>query len=131
MAIEMLTVIDNFRIDKITEMMEYDSGEILEDYSRSIFIALLKKPGANECKFHWTLSLMNHIAKIIIGILMNTACNEIRPEIQHEQCGFVQYIRTRNDLMIRMLLVIQMPEDLYLCFIDYKKTFDNITNCLK
>lgn len=42
---------DNFGIDKITEVINkiHDSGNILEDLSRSNFVAHLKKSGANEC----------------------------------------------------------------------------------
>lgn len=50
---EMLTALDNFSIDKITEINEiYNSGDIEEDLSRSNFLALPKKPGTNECDLH-------------------------------------------------------------------------------
>lgn len=39
---EKLTALDNLEINKITEII---NGEILKDLSRSIFIALSKKPG--------------------------------------------------------------------------------------
>ena len=118
---EMLTALDDFGIKKITELINeiYNSGEIPEELSRSIFIALPKKPGANECGLHRTISLMSHITKLLIRILMNRARSRIRPEIGQEQCGFVKDTGTRNALfMIRMLSerAIQMQKNVYMCF---------------
>lgn len=61
----MLSVLDNFRIEKITEIMDgrYDSGEILEDLNKSIFIAIPKQAGGNGCELHNAISLMSHITK--------------------------------------------------------------------
>lgn len=45
-----MTVIDDFAIDKITQIINemYNNIHKLEDLSRSIFIELSKKPFANE-----------------------------------------------------------------------------------
>lgn len=48
-VIEMLRLLNDFRIDNITKLM--NSSEILENQSRSIFIPLPMKPGMNKCKF--------------------------------------------------------------------------------
>lgn len=42
----MLLALGDFGIDKITD--EYNSGDIQEDLSKSIFVPLTKKPGSNE-----------------------------------------------------------------------------------
>lgn len=59
-VIEMLTVLDNFRINKIPAVINkvLDNGEILEDVSRCIFIVLTKKPYTNG-----SILLMSHITK--------------------------------------------------------------------
>lgn len=51
--IEVLTTLDNFKIE-IAEIRNliYDSGKILEDMSRSVFMALQKKQCAIECDLH-------------------------------------------------------------------------------
>eukprot|EP00795_Rhopilema_esculentum_P008226 gene8226-biopygen9334 len=48
---EMLTFLDDLGMDKLTEVVNkvYDSGEIPDDLSKSIFIALPKKLGATIC----------------------------------------------------------------------------------
>ena len=130
-VIEMVTALEDFGIEKVTEVINeiYNTGEIPEDLSKSIFIALPKRAGANECELHRTISLMSHITKLTLRITMNRARSRIRPEIGKEQCGFVQDAGTRNAIfMIRMLSerAIEMQKDLHLCFIDYTKAFDKV-----
>lgn len=120
---EMIKALDDFNIDEITEIIsEIDnSGDIVEHLSRSIFIALPKKPGTNKCEFHWTIILRSHITKLITPILIRV-CSRIRLEIGQEQCVFVKDTETRNMIfMLRMLSErsIQLQRDVYLCFIDY------------
>ena len=59
-TVEMIESLDEFGIDMLTDFLNaiYDSGEIPSDLSKSIFIALPKKPGATECESHRTISLM-------------------------------------------------------------------------
>ncbi|XP_042883267.1 uncharacterized protein LOC122260182 [Penaeus japonicus] len=128
---EMIKALDEFGIDKMTEVINeiYDSGEIPEELSKSIFIALPKKPGAIECELHRTISLMSHIIKIILRIIMERARSRIRPEIGNVQYGFVQDAGPRNAIwMVRMLSerAIEMQKDLFMCFIDYTKAFDKV-----
>lgn len=51
-------------IDMVTEI-------ISEIYDRSFEDSILKKPGANECDLPWSVSLMSHMIKHIIRILIN------------------------------------------------------------
>ena len=73
---------------------------------------------------------MSHITKILLTILMARMRNKITPEIAEEQCGFVKDKGTRNAniYMLRPLTerAIEIQRDLYLCFIDYTKTFDKL-----
>ncbi|XP_037776725.1 uncharacterized protein LOC119573587 [Penaeus monodon] len=71
---EMIVVLEDFGIEKLTEVLNevYDSGQI-PDLSKSIFIALPKKTGAIECESHRTISLMGHVIKILLRILMMRA----------------------------------------------------------
>src|SRR5438034_10993935 len=64
---ELLQATDEFSVDKITEIAN-NSGNIPEDLSKSIFIALPKKPGATKCELHRTISLMSVVIKVILRI---------------------------------------------------------------
>ena len=65
-TVEMIESLDEFGIDMLTDFLNaiYGTGEIPSDLSKSICIALPKKPGATECESHRTISLMSHITKI-------------------------------------------------------------------
>lgn len=84
-VIEMLSTLDNFAMDKINKIY-YDR---LKDL-RPIFIIVPKKLGANKRKLHWNISLMNHISKLIIWILINRAYNSIKPETWKEQYNLLK-----------------------------------------
>ena len=96
-TVEMIEILDEFGII-LTDFLNavYDSREIPPVLSKSIFIALPKKPGATECESNRTISLMNHITKILLEILMARMRNKITPEIAEEQGGFVKDKGTRN-----------------------------------
>ena len=65
-----MEALEEFGVDEITENLNniYESGQIPEDLSKSIFIALPEKAGAIECQLHRTISLMSHLTKILLRI---------------------------------------------------------------
>ncbi|GFO39342.1 RNA-directed DNA polymerase from mobile element jockey-like [Plakobranchus ocellatus] len=128
-SVELIEALEDFGIGKVTHLLNeiYDTGQIPTDLSKSIFIALPKKPGATEYELHRTISLMSHITKILLKIIMLTIRNKINPEIAEEQCGFVEDKETSNAIYILRTLIeraLEVQKDVYLCFIDYTKAFD-------
>src|SRR5579872_4891928 len=128
---ELLHAAEEFSVEKITEIANdiYNSGEIPDDLSKSIFIALPKKPGAIECELHRTISLMSVVLKVILRILMQRMRNKIRPEINKTQCGFMNDTGTRNATFILRNVcerAIEVKKDLYLGFIDFNKAVDRV-----
>ena len=95
---EMIEALEESGIEKITVLLNeiYDTGKIPKDMSKSIFIALPKKTGAIECELHRTISLMSHVTKILLRIIMMRTRNRIKREIAEEQCGFVEGKGTIN-----------------------------------
>ncbi len=133
---EMITALEDFGTEKLTDVINevYNSGDIPEDLSKSIFIALPKKPGATEYELHRTISLMSHIIKIILRIIMMRARSKTKAEIGEEQFGFVQDAGTRNAIfMVRMLTerAIEMQRDLFcvLLIIPKRLTRCSTKNC--
>ena len=130
-AIEEVEALGEFGIEKLTHLLNeiYDTGEIPTEMSKSIFIALPKKPGAIECELHRTISLMSHVTKVLLRIIMMRVRSKIRPEISEEQCGFVEGKGTANAVyMLRTIIerALEVQKDVYLCFIDYTKAFDKV-----
>ncbi|CAF1369208.1 unnamed protein product [Adineta steineri] len=130
-SIEMIQCLDELGVDVMTKLINkiYDTGEIPEDLTKSIFIALPKKPGATECELHRTISLMSHITKVLLKILMMRMKNKMTPEIAKEQYGFMPDKGTRNAIFILRMIIersIEVKHDIYLCFLDYTKVFDKV-----
>ena len=81
-AYDMIEAVGTFGISKVTGLVNiiYHSGEVPKQMLQSIFIALPKKAGATECDNYRLISLMNHIMKIILRILMNRNKRRINEE---------------------------------------------------
>ena len=71
-VIEMIEALEEYGVEKLTEIINkiYDDGKFPEDLSKSIFITLPKKPSAVNCEQHRTISLMSHVTKIILRVLL-------------------------------------------------------------
>ena len=128
---EMLKVVDEFGVKKVTDIANeiYNKAEFPTDLSKSVFITLPKKGGTIECELHRTISLMSHVTKLTLSVLLHRIRRAISPEIADVQCGFVKDKGTRNTTFIMgQLFEIskEHKQDLYICFLDYSKAFDSV-----
>ena len=127
----MLNALEEVGVKELTLLLNriYETGDIPPDLTKSVFITLPKKPGATECESHRTISLMSHITKILLRVLIMRVRKKIKPEIAQEQCGFVEGKGTTNAIyMLRTICerALEIQKDVYLCFIDYTKAFDRV-----
>ena len=127
----MIIALEEYGLDQATRLMNtiYDTGVIPAELCNSVFIAIPKKAGALECDQHRTISIMSHITKILLRIIMQRMRKKIQPEIGEEQCGFVEGKGTVNAVyMLRTVLErsVEVNKDVHLCFIDYTKAFDRV-----
>ena len=69
--IEFITALEETGVEEVTKLLNiiYETGKLLEDLTKSVFIALPKKPGTTECEKHRTISLMSHLTKILLRVL--------------------------------------------------------------
>ena len=130
-AYEMIGALGEFGVSKITEIASYiyHSEESPRQMLESVFFPLLKKPGTTECKEHRTISLMSHVTKIVLRVLLNRMKQKLRSKLSDEQFGYQPGKGTRNAIVgLRMLAkrAIEKQKDLYICFIDYVKAFDRM-----
>ena len=70
-VIEMTEALEEYGVEKLTEIINkiYDDGRFPEDLSKSIFITLPKKLTTVNCEHH-AISLMSHVTKIILRVLL-------------------------------------------------------------
>ena len=81
-------------VDRVTQLANkiYNTGIIPDEMGKSILIAIPKKAGAVECGQHRTLSLMSHITKIILKIILARIKPKLEREISEEQY-FNKYLK--------------------------------------
>ena len=78
-----------FGLEKITDIANfvYESENVPDEMIESIFIALPKKPGTIDCKEHRTISLMSHVTKIILRVVLNRNKSICKEKLSDEQFG--------------------------------------------
>ena len=95
-SVEHIKSLENYIIDKITKLLNkiYNTCQVRSKTFPNY--TLPKKPRATECELHRTISLTNHVTKILLRILMMQVTNKMKAEIAEEQCGFVARKGTTN-----------------------------------
>ena len=91
------------------------------ELNKFIFIGLPKVNGTIKCEKHRTISLMSHVTKLVLRIVMNRIRRRTLHEIAPEQYGFMPDKGTGNALFVLRMLVersIEKQNDVYVCFID-------------
>ena len=127
----MIEACGDLGISKLVTIMNkiYESGYIPQQMKESIFITIPKKGDLLNCSTYRLISLMSHITKILIHILMFRMKKVIHNEISWEQFGFRKSKGTRNAIFVMRSITernIQMQQDVYAAFIDYKKAFNRV-----
>ncbi len=130
-ATEMLQAMDKEAKQRILELLNevYETGDMPEDFIKSIFIAIPKKPNSTECKDHRTIALIAHTAKLLLKMITARIKTKLEDVIAVEQFGFRKGVGTREAIFALRTIcerAIQVQQDLYLCFIDYEKAFDRV-----
>ena len=75
--------------------------------------------------------LVSHASKILLRIILERIRVKTETEIADEQAGFRQGRGTRDQIMnLRILMhkACEHQQPLYMCFVDFKKAFDSISN---
>ena len=131
LPIEFIVKLGASNIDFLVKLMNkiYEEGKVPQELRHSVFIALPKKPKAQDCENFRTISLMKHVAKILQKVLLNRMKGTLRAKIAECQYGFLPDKSTRNAIFILRVLAercIQVNQTLYCCFIDYTKAFDRV-----
>ena len=138
---EMLKVLEEFTVEKLTELFNdiYSTGVIPDELARSIYITLPKKPKAIECSDFRTISIMPHVTKLLLKIILERIKPTIETEVGDTQFGFRSGTGTREAIFCLNNATqkhLDKQREVYACFSDYAKAFDRvhhleIINCLE
>ena len=87
---EVITALQETGVEEKTKLLNiiYETGKLPDDFTKSVFMALPKTPSTTECEQHRTISLMSHLTKLLLRVLMCRMRNNNRPEISEMQIGF-------------------------------------------
>ena len=88
---EMLVAAGDIGITELTKMtnMMYVQGSFPSELNKSIFIALPKMNGTIKCEKHRTISLLSHVTKLMLRIVINGIRGRTLHKIAPEQYGFM------------------------------------------
>ena len=102
----------------------YMSGYRQKDFRDVSMITLPKK-----CSDHRTTSLILHTGKTVVRILSKRLESKIEEFIDDDQFGFRKSKGTRDSIALMRIIserVLDVKEEMCLCFIDWQKTFDHV-----
>ena len=105
---EMLVAAGDMGIAELTKLsnMMYIQGGFPSELNNYIFITMPKVNGSTKCEKHRTISLMSHITKLLLRIVIN----RIRGRMLQEQYGFMPDKGTRNAIFVLKRLVERSVE---------------------
>jgi hypothetical protein len=107
----------------------YREGSFPRDLNKSLFIKLPKVNGTLRCDKHRTLSLMSHVIKLMIQVIIKRVKGRTIHEISPIQYGFMPNKGTNNAIFVMRRLIersIEKQRNVCVCFIDYTKAFDTV-----
>ncbi|CAF2133571.1 unnamed protein product [Rotaria magnacalcarata] len=107
----------------------WNQGAIPKEWGKSILVPIPKKRDLNECSNYRTISLINHMSKILSIILLNRLKYRLDPYLAEEQAGFRKDRSTVQQILTLRLLAEKAKRQgikIYNCFIDFRKAFDTI-----
>ena len=94
----------------------------------SIFIPIPKKGNPKECSKYHTVALISHASKVMFKILQARLQQYVNHELPDVQAGFRKGRGTRDQIAKIWIIekAREFQKNIYLCFIDYAKTFDSV-----
>ena len=103
---EIIKALDETGVQIIHKLVNgiYKTGVIPTSMNEPIFICLPKTPKATMCAEYRTLSLMNHILKVILKVILLRNKQKIENEISNLQSGFMSGKGTQEGIFNTRML---------------------------
>ena len=108
----------------------WQNEKIPEEWTKSIIVTLPKKGDLTDCSNYRTLSLINHMCKVFLLILLERLKARTEVHLSEEQAGFRKDRSTVQQILTLRLIaentLSKQDKTTHNCFIDFKKAFDSI-----
>jgi len=120
-------------ITAITRLMNkiYNTGNIPDDFLKTVFITVPKVNHAQECADFRTISLISHASKILLYLIKQRITPIIEQHLSDSQMGFRKGRGTKDAIFQFRTIIersMQVNKKVYACFVDYQKAFDRINH---
>ena len=99
-----------------------------QDWKRSVFIPIPKKGNAKECSNYCKIALISHASKVMLKILQTRLQQYVNCKLPDVQAGFGKGSGIRDQIANICWIIKKVgkfQKNIYFCFIDYVKAFDN------
>jgi hypothetical protein len=107
----------------------WHEGGIPAEWAKSIIVTIPKKGDLADCSNYRTISLLNHMSKVLMTVLLERLKAQMEPHLSEEQAGFRRDRSTVHQILILRLMAEKAKRkgrNIYHCFIDFQKAFDSI-----
>ena len=107
----------------------WQTGEWPTPWTQSLVITLPKKGNLQQCQNYRTISLINHLSKLMLRITLNRLKPHAKKIIVAEKAGFRAGRSTTEQIFNLQILCekyLQHQRDLYHVFIDFTRAFDRV-----
>lgn len=107
----------------------YDSGKFPHEWTNSVFVTIPKNPRARTCDQYRLISLINTVTKIFTKVIHNRIYAKCESRMTETQFGFRGGFGTREAVFSLQVLIQRcrdMNREVYVCFVDFSKAFDNV-----
>ena len=104
-------------------------GRIPEEWTKSILVIIPKKGDLTQCRNYRTIALINHMAKVLMAVLLKRLKAKTEEHMSDEQAGFRKDRSTVQQILMLRLIAEKAKRKnkrIYNCFIDFQKAFDSI-----
>jgi len=103
------------------------------DWKKFIYIPIPKKGDPKECANYRTIALISQASKILLKEIKSRMEGVVERELPDVQARFRKRTGTRDKISNLRGIMEKSHEynlDVYMCFIDYTKAFDNVNHSL-
>ena len=131
-SVETLKASDHFGLKLLQLLADAVYNKVFpNELYKSTFITLPKNLGAVDSEIFCTISIISHVTKVILRVIMIKIRNKMHPEIFIEQYGFMKNKETKNAsfvLGMQNKWAIEIQHTMYLCFADWNKAIDRVNH---
>ena len=107
----------------------WQTGERPTPWTQSLIITLPKKGNLQLCQNYHAISLISHLSKVMLRILLKRLKPQAEEIIKEEQAGFRAGRSTTEQIFNLRILCekyLQHQQSLYHVFVDFKKAFGRV-----